>query len=35
MNTMAMAGAPAALTVSNELVLTAMVEAASNRKQGN
>jgi len=35
MNTMAMAAAPAPLTVSNELVLTAMVEAASNRKQGN
>jgi hypothetical protein len=35
MNAVAMAGAPAALTVSNELVLTAFVEAASNRKQGN
>lgn len=35
MNTMAMGAAPAPLTVSNELVLTAMVEAASNRKQGN
>ena len=35
MNTMVMAGASAPLTVSNELVLTAMVEAASNRKQGN
>lgn len=34
-NTMAMAAAPAPITVSNELVLTAMVEAASNRKQGN
>jgi hypothetical protein len=32
MNTMAAAVAPAPLTVSNELVLTAMVEAASNRK---
>lgn len=33
MNTMVMAGAaPSPLTVSNELVLTAMVEAASNRK---
>lgn len=35
MNVMAMASAPAPLTVSNELVLTAMVEAASNRQQGN
>ena len=35
LNTMVMAAAPAGLTVSNELVLTAMVEAASNRKEGN
>ena len=35
MNTMVMAVAPAPLAVSNELVMTAMVEAASNRKQGN
>lgn len=35
MDTLAMAAAPAPLTVSNELVLTALVEAASNRKQGN
>ena len=36
MNTMAMAAAsPASTSVSNELVLTAVVEAASNRKQGN
>ncbi|MDI1352894.1 MAG: hypothetical protein PSV35_09060 [bacterium] len=35
MNTMAMGAAPASLTVSNELILTALVEAASNRKQGN
>lgn len=37
MNTMAVAGAaPAApLAVSNELTLTALVEAASNRKQGD
>lgn len=34
MNTMAMAAAPA-ISVSNELVMTAVVEAASNRKQGN
>lgn len=34
-NTMAMAAAPAPLNVSNELMLTALVEAASNRKQGN
>lgn len=32
MNLTAMAAAPAPLTVSNELVLTAVVEAASNRK---
>lgn len=30
-----LAASPPALTVSNELVLTAVVEAASNRKQGN
>lgn len=35
MNAMVMAAAPAPLTVSNELVMTAMVEAASNRKEGN
>jgi hypothetical protein len=35
MNAVVMAAAPAPLTVSNELVLTAFVEAASNRKQGN
>lgn len=36
MNTLVMAAAvQAPLTVSNELVLTAYVEAASNRKQGN
>lgn len=36
MNAMAMeASAPAPLAVSNELILTAFVEAASNRKQGN
>ena len=43
MNAMVMAEAPAPLTVSNELIITAMVEAASNRivavdansKQGN
>ncbi|MFI4963131.1 MAG: hypothetical protein ACHP6H_04665 [Legionellales bacterium] len=35
MNVMAMAGASATLTVSNELVMTAVVEAASNRKEGN
>ncbi|KTD30973.1 hypothetical protein Lmor_3080 [Legionella moravica] len=36
MNAVVMAAAaPAPLTVSNELVLTAYVEAASNRKQGN
>ncbi|HAT8739005.1 TPA: hypothetical protein JBI62_06310 [Legionella pneumophila] len=35
MNALAMAAAPAPLTVSNELILTAMVEAASNRKQGD
>lgn len=35
MNVMAMAAASAPLTVSNEIVLTAMVEAASNRQQGN
>ncbi|KGP62598.1 hypothetical protein EP47_01200 [Legionella norrlandica] len=34
-NALAMAAAPAPLTVSNELVMTAMVEAASNRKQGD
>lgn len=34
-NAMVMAASPATLTVSNELVLTALVEAASNRKQGN
>jgi len=33
MNTMVMQSAP--LTVSNELIMTAVVEAASNRKQGN
>lgn len=33
MNAAVMAAAPAPLTVSNELVLTANVEAASNRKQ--
>lgn len=32
MNAMVMAVAPAPLTVSNELILTAMVEAASNRE---
>ncbi|TAL61287.1 MAG: hypothetical protein EPN84_08255 [Legionella sp.] len=32
MNVTAMAAAPAPLTVSNELVMTAIVEAASNRK---
>lgn len=36
MNVMAMpVAAPAPLAVSNELVMTAVVEAASNRKQGN
>ncbi|KTD57409.1 hypothetical protein [Legionella shakespearei] len=35
MNAMVMAAAPAPLTVSNELVMTAMVEAASNRQEGN
>lgn len=35
LNTMVVAGAAAPLTVSNELVMTAMVEAASNRKEGN
>ena len=35
MTTMAMATAPAALEVSNELILSAFVEVASNRKQGN
>ncbi len=35
MNAVVMAASPAPLTVSNELVLTAFVEAASNRKQGN
>lgn len=36
MNTMAITGAaPAPLSVSNELILTAYVEVASNRKQGN
>ncbi|HAT6361574.1 TPA: hypothetical protein JBK40_01850 [Legionella pneumophila] len=35
MNALAMAAAPAPLTVSNELILTAMVEAASSRKQGD
>ena len=35
MNTMAMAAAPVPLTVSNELVMTVVVDAASNRKQGN
>ncbi|AMP96135.1 hypothetical protein [Legionella pneumophila] len=35
MNALTMAAAPAPLTVSNELILTAMVEAASNRKQGD
>lgn len=35
MNAVVMTAAPAPLTVSNELVLTAFVEAASNRKQGN
>lgn len=37
MNVMAMAGAgdSASISVSNEIVLTAVVEAASNRKQGN
>lgn len=35
MNALAMSAAPAPLTVSNELILTAMVEAASNRKQGD
>lgn len=35
LNTAVMAAAPAPLTVSNELVITAMVEAASNRKEGN
>lgn len=34
LNTMAMAS-PAPLSVSNEIIITAMVEAASNRKQGN
>lgn len=33
MNTMVMAAAPAPLTVSNELIMTAMVEAASNRSE--
>ncbi len=33
MNTMVMAAAPAPLTVSNELVMTAVVEAASNRAE--
>jgi hypothetical protein len=32
---MVMAAAPAPLTVGNELVLTALVQAASNRKQGS
>lgn len=35
MNALAMSAGPAPLAVSNELVLTALVEAASNRKQGN
>ncbi|CZG27483.1 TPA: hypothetical protein NGG10_000580 [Legionella pneumophila] len=35
MNALTMAAAPAPLTVSNELILTAMVEVASNRKQGD
>ncbi|HAU1123236.1 TPA: hypothetical protein F8R74_03365 [Legionella pneumophila] len=35
MNALVMAAAPAPLTVSNELILTAMIEAASNRKQGD
>lgn len=35
MNLSAMAATPAPLAVSNELMLTAFVEAASNRKQGN
>ena len=34
-NTMMMAAVSAPLTVSNELLMTAVVEAASNRKQGN
>lgn len=34
-NLMVMAASPGTLTVSNELILTALVEAASNRKQGN
>lgn len=34
MNVLVMGASPAPLTVSNELVMTAMVEAASNRKQG-
>lgn len=35
MANMAMAAAPAPLAVSNELILSAYVEVASNRKQGN
>lgn len=35
LNTMAMPAATAALTVSNELVMTALVQAASNRQQEN
>jgi len=35
MNTMALAASPSPLAVSNELVITAVVEAASNRKEGN
>lgn len=35
MNTMVMAAAVAPTTVSNELQMTAVVEVASNRKQGN
>ncbi len=35
MNTMAMPASATALTVSNELTLTAMVQVASNRKTGN
>ena len=35
LNTMVMAASPAPLTVSNELVMTAFVEAASNRKKEN
>lgn len=35
MNTMVMAAAPSPLTVSNELVMTAIVEAASNRTEAS